>query len=443
MQKNGILVINNKHAGNLLISRTTIPAARQLWLVRLWLGVTWFCAGPIRLAARLLHRRMGAEPHRFDERLGMASIGVGGRVIWIHAASLGEVAQTEPIVRYFIQNGSLVLITTTTKAGADWVAKELPSVIHQYAPIDTAQSVRRFLAAWNIHAAIFIEGDFSPRLTLETQARDIPMALLNARHSRTRARFPTVFGALLRGFALVTCRSDAVARDIRTMGLANTRVHVVPDLRIGATRKSVAADLVDHMRTHIGARPVWVAASTHQGDEAVVLSAHRTVLQKLPNALLILVPRHPKRGAPLEDASQALALVTLRRSSGGTISTSTQVYIADTLGELDAYLQLAPVAFMGGSFGDEGGHNPYEPACHGAAILSGPNIRNFIEAYDALSDAGAAELVQDPAALGHRLVDLMQSDTAQTMGAAGARFIANSVNSMPRTIALLKDALEI
>jgi len=145
----------------------------------------------------------------------------------------------------------------------------------------------------------------------------------------------------------------------------------------------------------------------------------------------------------LEMASQAQALATLRRSSGGILSTSTQVYIADTLGELDAFLQLAPITFMGGSFGNEGGHNPYEPACHGSAILSGPNIRNFIEAYEALSDAGAAELVHDSAALGHRLVDLMQTGAAQSMGAAGARFIANSVNSMPRTIALLKDALEI
>ena len=197
------------------------------------------------------------------------------------------------------------------------------------------------------------------------------------------------------------------------------------------------------MTAQIGPRPVWLAASTHPADEEAVLAAHETILQSVPDTLLILAPRHPKRGAPLESAARARGFSAVRRSDQGTLYASTQIYIADTLGELGVFLSLAPITFLGGSFGEEGGHNPYEPASFGSAILSGPNVKNFAEAFDALSQIKAAEIVKDPAQLGPRVLAIMQNDRARDMGAAGRHFMDDGANSMPTTIALLEEALQL
>jgi len=426
-----------------LTNTTAINSARKLWQIRVWLLVTYGLAYPVRWMWRVLHARMGADPERFKERLGRPSGSSKQPVIWLHAASLGEVAQIGSLVRHFTRSGRQVLVTTTSQAGADWVQQELPGLRHQFAPIDTAKAVGRFLLAWDIRAAIFVEGDFGPRLTLAIQARGVPMVLLNARHSRTRARFPKVFGALLGGFSLVTCRSEAVARSIRALGVPRNRVEVLPDLRIAAEKLPCPATLLNDINAQVGTRQVWLAASTHPSDEEAVLAAHEHVLQHRPDGLLIIAPRHPKRGAPIETAARARGLHVSRRSIQGSVTPDVQLYIADTLGELGVFLAIAPVTFLGGSFGTEGGHNPYEPASFGSAILSGSGVANFADAFDTLSQIGAAEIIQEPAELGPRLVALMQGGKVQTMGEQGKRFMAASETSLPATIALLERALEV
>lgn len=426
-----------------LTDKTRIQNAQALWQLRVWYLATWIFALPLRLAWRVSHKRMGADPQRFGERLGRPSSTAEGPAIWIHAASLGEVAQIGPLVRHFVKDRATVLVTTTTQAGADWVAQQLPDALHQFLPLDTRAAVNAFLNGWEMRAAIFVEGDFAPRLTLGSQERRIPMALLNARHSRTRDRLPTVFGALLAGFALITCRSEAVARKIEACGVSPDRIKVLPDLRIAATRLPCPADVVAALTAEIGARPVWLAASTHPDDEAAVLAAHAAVLRSSPGSLLIVAPRHPKRGGPLTRAARSQGFDVAQRTAGETLSPDTQIYVADTLGELGVFLSLAPITFLGGSFGDEGGHNPYEPASFGTAILTGPRVKNFAEAFDALRQAGAAEIIEDPNALGPCVVSLLQTDQAQTMGAAAKSFFEASEASMDDTISALKSALEI
>lgn len=411
-------------------------------LLRVWLSATRVLPAPIRLVSRYMHSRMGAAPERFAERLGLPSQTATHSVIWFHAASLGEVAQIGPLVRQLGQSDDrTILVTTTTAAGADWVARELPEALHQYAPIETHAAVTGFLSAWDISIALFVEGDLWPRLVMETRRRDIPRILLNARHSHTRDKHPAVFQALLDGFSRATCRSEPIAASLRGLGLPAKAVRVLPDLRIATAKLPCPPELLASLRERIGKRPVWLAASTHPADEAAVLGAHSEVLAAHPDTLLILAPRHPKRGAPLEIAAQDQGLNVTRRNAEDALTAKTQVYIADTLGELGVFFSLAPVAFIGGSFGDEGGHNPYEPASFGGAILSGPKVKNFKDAYAALTDVGAAQIVATPDALGENVAPLIGSDQAKDMGAAGQDFMAASENSVSVTVDLIEEIL--
>lgn len=406
---------------NVMVSQRTPP------LLRVWMLFTRCFALPIAVVSWVLHRRMGGDPNRFSERLGRAASPDNDNVVWFHAASLGEVMQIAPLAQYLIQSEKIkILVTTTTVTGADWVAREMPYVTHRFAPIDTPMPIKRFLEGWSISAAIFVEGELWPRLLRGLHKRGVPQILLNARHSRTRARFPAVFDALLGSFSVVTCRSETVAEGMRVLGLPSDRIHVLPDLRLTLPKLAAPHKMLDPLSRAVGARPVWLAASTHPADEEAVLAAQNEVLEARPDALLILAPRHPNRGLPLHKLAQSKTLTTAQRSLGEGISAATEVYIADTLGELGAFFTISPIAFLGGSFGQEGGHNPYEPAHFETTIVYGPRVKNFIDAYEALHLAGAAIQVENPGHLGSVIVDLLCSD--QAMGQAGLDFMENTKN---------------
>ncbi len=409
-----------------LVQNDMVPERTPL-LLRAWMLVTRCLAIPIIGLSWVLHRRMGADPKRFAERLGHHNSEGGGSVVWFHAASLGEVTQVAALAQHLIKSQKAeFLVTTTTAAGADWVAREMPYVTHRFAPIDTPRATERFLDGWSISAAIFVEGDLWPRLLGGLHKRGVPRILLNARHSRTRARFPAAFAALLTPFALVTCRSETVAEAMAALGLAVDRVHVLPDLRLTQPKLAVPHEALAPVSRAVGARPVWLAASTHPADEEAVLAAHREVLAACPTALLIIAPRHPNRGLPLQKLAQSRTLSTSRRSLGEDISTATQVYIADTLGELGVFFTLCPVTFLGGSFGQEGGHNPYEPICFDTALVYGPHVKNFADAYEALHRAGAAKKVEDAAQLGPAIMHMLRGEEAKAIGQAGLAFSAST-----------------
>lgn len=399
-------------------------------------------SGPIALIYWIAHRRMGADPKRFSERLGRGSAGLGDPVLWFHAASLGEVMQIAPLVGHLTQTEQTrILVTTTTATSASWVAREMPLVTHRFAPLDTPSAVAGFLDGWSISAAIFVEGDLWPRLLNGLKTRDVPQILLNARNSRTRARFPAVFEALLAPFALVTCRSEAVADSLGALGLPPERIHVLPDLRLTVPKLAAPQDMVELLSDAIGSRPVWVAASTHPADEDAVLQAHQTVLDRFPDALLIIAPRHPIRGDALYKLTKAMAFTVARRSLAQDVLPDTQVYIADTLGELGVFFSLSSIVFLGGSFGQEGGHNPYEPAQFATALVSGPHVKNFADAYAALQQAGAATRVEDVTSLGGVIVDLMCSGQEKSMGQAGFLLMQETEDSMVKTADLIAAVL--
>jgi 3-deoxy-D-manno-octulosonic-acid transferase len=412
--------------------------------LRLWLGLTRALPGLFRSASRRAHRRQGADPARFAERLGQPSHPrPEGPVLWFHAASLGEVAQIRDLALALASaQGAALLVTTTTQAGADWVARSLPEAIHQFCPLDTPAAVQGFLDHWRPMAGVFVESDLWPRLILACHAQGTPLILLNARASRTRARLPRSMAALLAPFRLVTCRTEAVAADLRALGLPAGRIHVTGDLKASAPPLKIDPMEAGLLASTIGARPVWIAASTHAGDEAAVLAAQATLAATPDRPLLIWAPRHPRRAGAIMAAARAQGLAVAQRSADQAITPEIAIYLADTMGELGTLFALSPVVFLGGSFGPEGGHNPFEPAQLGKAVLTGPHVRNFADAFAGMIEAGGALTVQDGDDLARTVGRLLQGKAAQAQGDRARSHAAGQGQALAASTALIGAALK-
>lgn len=407
--------------------------------LRLWLGLTRVLPGPLAWAAARAHGRQGGDPARFDERLGRPGLPrPEGPVLWFHAASLGEVAQIRDLALGLAAGrGARLLVTTTTQAGADWVARSLPEAIHQFCPLDTPRAVRGFLSHWRPMAGILVESDLWPRLVMACHAQGIPLVLVNARASRTRARLPRSMAALLARFRLITCRTEAIAESIRALGVPADRVHVTGDLKAAVPPLRIDAFEAGRLANALGARPVWVAASTHAGDEPAVLAAQAALAATPDRPLLIWAPRHPHRAEAILTAARAQGLTVAQRSLEQRITSDTAIYLADTMGELGTLFALAPVVFLGGSFGPEGGHNPYEPAQLGKAILTGPHVRNFVDAFAGLQQAGAAEIVEDGADLARRLASLLPGQAARAPGDRARAYAQGQGQALAASLSLI------
>jgi 3-deoxy-D-manno-octulosonic-acid transferase len=396
------------------------PQAGMTALLRLYLGATGAAPALLTRMARKGHLVQAADPRRLPERFGQPGAArPGGRLIWINAASVGEVASALDLARDLeAASGARLLFTTTTATGAETLARRLPQAIHQFQPVDTPAAVQGFLDHWRPDLALFMENDLWPRLMLETDRRGVPMAVINARASKTRARLPRAMTCLLGRAALISTQDATTAAQMRRLGLDPARIIETGDLKAAASPLPADPAALEAMQQAIGTRPVWIAASTHPGDEEAVIAAHQAALLDHPDLLLILIPRHPARGAEIAALLRASDLRLARRSSGALPGPDTQAYLADTLGETGLFYRLAPLVFLGGSFGGEGGHNPYEPAMLGAGLLFGPKVANFKLAYAGLAQAGAARMVTDAEDLAADVSRLIHSILLEEMRAA-------------------------
>ena len=423
---------------------TAAPRPGLTALLRLYLGATAAAPGLLSRMARKGHVAQGAAPERLAERFGQASAPrPAGRLIWINAASVGEVASSLDLARDLeAATGAGLIFTTTTATGAETLARRLPQAIHQFQPIDTPAAVRAFLDHWQPDLACFMENDLWPRLIIETDRRDIPIAVINARASKTRTRAPRAMAALLGRAALISTQDAATAKQIAALGLDPARIIDTGDLKAAASPLPADPQALTALRAALGTRPVWVAASTHPGDEAAVIAAHQAALATHPDLLLILIPRHPARGTEVADLLAKAGLTHARRSAGALPDRATKAYLADTLGETGLFYRVSPLVFLGGSFGPEGGHNPYEPATLGAAVLYGPRVANFRLAYAGLTRAGAARKVGDGAALASQVTQLTGSRALKTMVAQAKALSHHSEgarqNLLARLIPLLR-----
>ncbi|MGA2952328.1 MAG: glycosyltransferase N-terminal domain-containing protein [Caulobacteraceae bacterium] len=332
----------------------------------------------------LQHRvwRGKEDPERLGERLGRAVLPrPDGRLVWLHGASVGEGLSLLPLIDQLraTRPDLGVLITTGTRASAELMAQRLPEgVIHQFAPVDTPAAAARFIAHWRPDLGVFVESELWPNLIAAARAGGARLALVSARISeasfRGWRRFPDAAAMMLGAFDLIMARDEAAATRFTALG---GRVEGVWDAKLGAEPLPADPEALATLREALADRPMLLAASTHAGEDAMVMSAFAQAAEARPDALLVLAPRHPIRGGEVEAQARAQGLPTARRSLAEDPA-GARVYIADTLGEIGLFLRLASLAIVGGSLiAGTGGHNPMEPARLGCPFVVGPHTEHW------------------------------------------------------------------
>jgi len=302
------------------------------------------------------------DPKRLDERKGIASRErPHGPLVWFHAASVGESLALLEVVREISEDWPEInlLMTTGTRTSAELMAKRLPKrVIHQLVPVDALAFVRTFLNHWSPNLAIWTESEFWPSILHETHARGIPIVSINARlskrsHDRWRW-FPGFMRSMLRRFSLILAQDDATKSYLSQLGAKRGQVITTGTLKEGAQPLEYDEDERARFSSVLEGREVWLAASTHEGEEAIVTKAHGIARRTNPGLLLILAPRHPERGGELASELRAQNWNLAQRTAGEPCTEETEIYLADTLGEMGLWYRLAPVSFIGGSLVDIG-----------------------------------------------------------------------------------------
>ncbi|MEL6980038.1 MAG: glycosyltransferase N-terminal domain-containing protein [Pseudomonadota bacterium] len=402
----------------------------------------------------LLQRRAARgkeDPARVQERLGHPSLArPAGRLLWLHAASVGESQSLLPLVaaRRAARPEETVLVTTGTRTSAALMAARLPDgALHQYAPIDTVEAMRRFLAHWRPDAFGLVESELWPTMLKETKGVGAPMALLSARLSerstRRWARAPRAAAALLAYFDVILAQDHAVMTRLRRLGADPARLSAPGALKQAAAPLPVDAAALSALRALCSERPLWLAASTHEGEEAAAIAAHQRLKARWPALLTVIAPRHPERGAAVADAAAAAGLSATRRALGETIAPGADLYIADTLGEMGLWYSLAPIVFLGGSLVPMGGHNPREAAQFGAALAMGPHRENARGECARLEAVGALALVASADALADAVTPFFDAEgrpsaEALRSGGAARRAVADDEGVLARYVKALE-----
>lgn len=393
-----------------------------------------------------LERRLNAgkeDPDRIDERRGVASVErPDGSLIWIHGASVGESLSVIPLVERLSQKRPDIrfLVTTGTVTSAALMKERLPAgAIHQFIPLDHPAFVRRFLDHWRPTGALFVESEFWPNLLLAARESVAFMALVNGRVSprsfQSWSQRPHTIRYLLSAFDIIIAQ-DGQNRE-RLESLSGAAGATYGNLKNAAPPLPAEADDVAAAKAMLGQRPVWLAASTHEGEEELIIDAHRRLTAEFPDLLTIIAPRHPTRGEETMDLVRAASRTGQRRSQKAGFDPSTEIYIADTLGELGLFYRLSSVAFVGGSLIKKGGHNPLEPARLGCAILHGPHIFNFVETYADMRQGGGAALVRNERDLATSVRRLLKDEKTRAAMARAAQSAAEA--SAEKTLAHVAD----
>ena len=389
----------------------------------------------------LAHReRKGLEDRsRMAERRGYPSrTRPANALAWAHGASVGEVLALLPVVERLTQSGIKVLITSGTRTSATLIARRLPpGAFHQFMPLDTPRYIRRFLNHWQPDIALFAESELWPTTFIELHEMGVPLILVNARMSdrsfQRWHKYPNFIGPLLKFISL--CLAQSLEDAHRYARLGAPHVAVSGNLKFDAPAPPADPRTVAQMSGLVAGRPVWLAASTHPGEDEIFLAAHLSLAQRYPGLLTIIAPRHPQRGPDIASLADQFGLTSARRSNGLLPDQAVQVYIADSIGEMGIFYRLAPVVAMGGSFVPHGGQNPIEPIKLGASILHGPHVHNFKEVYSFLDSEGGALLVPDGQVLANAAHDLISNpELMRDMARAGLETVSSLGGAIERTV---------
>jgi 3-deoxy-D-manno-octulosonic-acid transferase len=384
---------------------------------------------------------------RMPERLGYGP-GCGEPApYWVHAASVGEVQAAVPLVRRLLERRGAppIVVTTMTPTGADRVRDTFGDAVqHRYLPYDLPGAVRRFLDRVKPKLGIVMETELWPNLLHQCAVRDIPVVLANARISpRSAARYahvPRLVGQTLDCITVIAAQSQADAERLVALGADATRVQVTGSIKFDIPLRASLREEGEALRREWGAvdRPVWIAASTHEGEDEQVLAAFARVREVLPGCLLILVPRHPERFARVASLCRAAGYRVVERSRGEACTGETDVYLGDTMGELLLFYAAADIAFVGGSLVAIGGHNLLEPAALGVPVVTGEHVFNFEEITELLLQAGGARKVGDARALAAEVQALLQdANLRHAIGEAAREVVARNRGALQRLLDIL------
>lgn len=375
------------------------------------------------VARRTLAKRLAKgkeDPARIGERSGIASKArPEGQLIWIHAASVGESLSILELAKRLLDDlpDAHCMITTGTVTSAKALEGRMhPRMFHQYIPVDYMGAVTAFLEHWKPDLAVWTESEFWPALMHETHRRDIPMVLINARMSAKSYRswryMRGMAKSILGRFDYIMAQNSVTGGYLKGLGVKADRLDVSGSLKEGAAPLPHNESQRKALAGAINGRAVWLAASTHPGEEDMVVKAHKQARRSYPELLLILVPRHPERGGQIANDLIAEGCTVAQRTKDEQIDGHTDIYLADTIGEMGLWYRLSPVSFIGGSLVNIGGHNPFEPAALGSAILHGPYVTNFENAYARLSGANACIEVADSQSLAQTLEATLAPENA-------------------------------
>lgn len=358
---------------------------------------------PLRLLLKRRLEKGKEDPARWLEKTGKTDLPrPGGTLVWLHAASVGESLSALILIEKLC--GAYphlsVLVTTGTLNAAKLLEKRLPErAFHQYVPLDHPYWVRQFLDHWQPDLALWLESELWPNMLLEIKSRGIPAILVNGRLSpssfKTWRAFSGSAEKVLSAFTLIMCQTEQDATYYKLLGAKN--VLVSGNLKYSAHPLPCDEEALHALQKEVGKRPCWVYASTHAGEEELAARLHKELKTELSNLLTIIVPRHPERGAEISRKLGGRKLKVLRRTAALTLpQKETDIYIADTLGELGLFYRLCPIAVIGRSFSNDGGggHNPIEAAQLNCAVLHGPNVQNLQKIYDDMAVSQACRKIK-------------------------------------------------
>lgn len=397
-----------------------------------------------------LARRSPAYGQRMAERFGwFQALETEKTVIWLHTASVGEFLGALPLIRALLQDSQVQLVvTTTTPTGSERVNQMLGDrVFHVYAPCDLPGSVRRFLFRVQPRVMLTMETELWPNTIAACARREIPVLLINGRLSERSARGYHQFSALTRPmFRRLTeagIQNRADAERFQMLGLRPEATHITGNIKFDLTLDEALRVHATELRADWnaeGARPVWIAASTHRGEDEILLDAFARVQEKVSsNPLLVLVPRHPERFEAVCELSERRGFTTARRSQVARPGSDIQVLVGDTMGELLLMFGASDLAFIGGSLVPNGGHNLVEPAAWGLPLVSGPSQFNFAEVSRLLLDRGALRLAADAPALAEALITLLENEAErQRMGKAAQAVADANRGALEATLDLVR-----
>ena len=386
---------------------------------------------------------------RWKERFGFPDkITSHDKLIWLHAVSVGEVQASRPLVNGLLDEypDYKILITTMTPTGADSVKQYFgESVKHLYLPYDLPVSVKHFISVIDPSILIVMETELWPNLFHYCQVKNIPVIVVNARMSEKSAkgyrRFPSFTRSTLENISLVIAQGKKDAERMIALGADEDKVVVTGNLKFDIHLPHSVTEQAQALRRYLSVnRPVWIAASTHEGEEKIILDAFDKVLQKHSQCLLVIVPRHPERSAVVRELCVKRNLEVLSKSDNKECDEDVKIFILDTLGELPMYYAAADVAFVGGSLTETGGHNMLEPACLGLPVIMGPHIFNFQDISQLLLDEGAAWKVANMDELSARVSSLLgDANLRHSTGERGRSIVLKNRGNVEKIMELISD----